>query len=218
MIDDIVTHVANDGDADPYLLTLLTRLKTALKSVNGGCSPVSSGTTFNPAAAVGPASAVSPAATVNPAAVSPITFTDDDEDDDIQFETCTASRETFKKEIRRLLDQRDALWKERLELSHRNKDILKKCPVERSTTTQKIIHEQRATIDRLTNECLQFKRKVDDQENTITCLKKQVTSLIKDLDAGKRIIRQFSDLMKDKTDNICQYCRRSGTLPPLPTR
>ncbi|CEL91682.1 unnamed protein product [Vitrella brassicaformis CCMP3155] len=37
-----------------------------------------------------------------------------------------------------------------------------------------------------------------------------------EIESGKAMIEQFSSLMRAKADQVCQYCRRSGTLPPMP--
>mmetsp|Transcript_13942 Transcript_13942/g.36020 ORF Transcript_13942/g.36020 Transcript_13942/m.36020 type:complete len:184 (+) Transcript_13942:101-652(+) len=45
-------------------------------------------------------------------------------------------------------------------------------------------------------------------------LRRENTELTGEAEVGKLMVGQFSKLMADKASQVCQYCRRSGTLRP----
>ena len=55
-------------------------------------------------------------------------------------------------------------------------------------------------------------QRTQELEAEVKQLNKENAYLSSELLAGKAMIQQFSKLMKDKADMVCQYCRRSGTL------
>lgn len=86
---------------------------------------------------------------------------------------------------------------------------------------QKIVEYQNASktrMDEFLDEKENLKNALAEKEDQIKSLNDEIDKLKKEVESGKSIIQQFSELVKDKTSSVCRYCRRSGTLPPIPLR
>lgn len=128
--------------------------------------------------------------------------------------------ETLRKKIKEAVEERDLYWREQIREAdgaqrRRAADEAREMLRKRLCELQKI---EKVKQDQLVDAKEALEKTVTQYEEEITRLKAQTVELRTEVEAGKHIIHQFSQLMKDKASSVCQYCRRSGTLPPIPSR
>eukprot|EP00747_Dinoflagellata_sp_TGD_P182200 gnl/TRDRNA2_/TRDRNA2_36331_c1_seq1.p1 gnl/TRDRNA2_/TRDRNA2_36331_c1~~gnl/TRDRNA2_/TRDRNA2_36331_c1_seq1.p1 ORF type:complete len:182 (+),score=37.83 gnl/TRDRNA2_/TRDRNA2_36331_c1_seq1:77-547(+) len=116
-------------------------------------------------------------------------------------------------DIDAVIEQRDAYWRSRIEGElqvnrvHIEASFKKKLAAERSALQDQLNDK--------TSQCEEMEERVRILEEENRQLRAQNGELNSELEAGKAMIAQFSKLMADKASQVCQYCRRSGTLKPI---
>lgn len=114
------------------------------------------------------------------------------------------------------IEQRDIYWRGRVDGEMR----VAKARID-AHWHKELMHERLRLQEELNEqitrrEALETKQHFLEKE--LTVVRGENSELRSELQAGKLMIAQFSKLMADKASQICQYCRRSGTLKPLPMR
>eukprot|EP00397_Hematodinium_sp_SG-2012_P034527 GEMP01037040.1.p1 GENE.GEMP01037040.1~~GEMP01037040.1.p1 ORF type:complete len:178 (+),score=36.05 GEMP01037040.1:101-634(+) len=116
------------------------------------------------------------------------------------------------------LNERDEYWQGRI----RAELEVTKAKIEQNVRSS--LHRQQSLYnDDTRKEVAELNKRCDKAESTVEQMTERISELEREKDAlaselvaGKAIIEQFSKLMADKANGICQYCRRSGTLRPIP--
>lgn len=119
-------------------------------------------------------------------------------------------------DVMQAVEERDEYWRSRIagELQVHRVHL-------EAQFQQKLLHERTLFQDELNAatqkaETLEFQhRALVDELNE---LRRANGELHSELEAGKLMVSQLANLLTAKASQVCQYCRRSGTLAPLPNR